>query len=879
MLGHFFKPRWQHKQAAQRLRAVAELAPSDAEHQRILSQLASSDPAVEVRLAAIAAVTELGTLDTLTADPDHSIADAARQQLQSLLAGTAAGSPALEVRKHLVTHTDHLPTLLGVVQHSPDSELRLLALSRIEHGDSLLELALQAPDAALRLAAAQRLSDSNLLRRLIKDSRDKRVQQWAREQSRRLNQAQQAAEERSAVRSAVTRELQQHRHRPLDSLYRPRLTQLQQQWIDAADGAEEAEYSAFRSAVEACDAVMAAAEAALAAEQAALRAAQEQQTVLAELVTLCRSLDEAPLTQALGSFYAAQTLQQRHWDALAALHPVATADAERFTTLIAALGERLALLSDLQADAPALQALLDDTAELPEQSRATVEAWLTRWPQHLPQPTLLQQLAKRVQPPAVAVVDTSASMAADRPTRSAHQQQIDQALGQLQRALQQRNLRQANRLWQRLEALLAEQPDASRQARLERLQPERDELRDWHAFAAEPKKIELCDTMEQLADAPLDAEEQASAIQALHEQWRALMSSDQDADQALWERFKTASDRAYAPCQVHFDELDALRSHQLAARAALCDQLEALLAAQAEHSETDWPALFLIRRQAPAEFRALEPVRFNDARPVNRRFSQLLKALDQRLEQASNTHAALLEQQCAAVEALLANADVRDAAEQVKPLQRQWKQAGWVHPRQYRGLHKRFRSACDQLFQRRDEQRQALRATQDSQQHALRAALDHLDSCLAAPTEANVRAALTAVDALPAPRREGPLHGRRERGRRAAQTLLAALPQLARREALRTQLEALPDRDDDSAALRELVIAIEVTAEVPSPEEARAERMQWQLGELSRAMTGGSNQPALERCEALLAAQQPLLAAGLTPALRQRLLQAVAALV
>ncbi|HAJ44000.1 MAG TPA: DUF349 domain-containing protein, partial [Alcanivorax sp.] len=138
----------------------------------------------------------------------------------------------------------------------------------------------------------------------------------------------------------------------------------------------------------------------------------------------------------------------------------------------------------------------------------------------------------------------------------------------LRRELQQGNLKHANRLWHKAEAVLAEQNDPWLQQQLERLTPRREELRDWHAFAAQPKKEQLCERMEALAETDMDAEERASAVQALHEEWRALMSSDQDQDQALWDRFKAASDRAYEPCRAHFAELDAQREENLRRREA-----------------------------------------------------------------------------------------------------------------------------------------------------------------------------------------------------------------------------------------------------------------------------------------------------------------------
>src|SRR5699024_10317369 len=155
------------------------------------------------------------------------------------------------------------------------------------------------------------------------------------------------------------------------------------------------------------------------------------------------------------------------------------------------------------------------------------------------------------------------------------------------------------------------------------LKEQLQELQDWHNFAAEPKKEDLCQGMEALIAEALSPPEKANAIQALHQEWRELMSSDQEADQALWDRFKEASDKAYEPCQEHFKELDAQRAEKLKERQALCEQLEALLAQTQQADAPDWQGLFTIRRQAPQSYFAIEPVRYTDARPTDQHFSKL----------------------------------------------------------------------------------------------------------------------------------------------------------------------------------------------------------------------------------------------------------------
>ena len=250
-------------------------------------------------------------------------------------------------------------------------------------------------------------------------------------------------------------------------------------------------------------------------------------------------------------------------------------------------------------------------------------------------------------PPALrnTTVTAAAEPAAEQPgtkTGKREQNDVDRTLNTLQSALRQRQLRFANRLWHKLEQL-EQDINAAQQARIEKLKPQLDELRDWHAFAAEPKKASLCEQMEQLVDSQLPPREKADAIQLLQDQWRELMSADQQSDQALWERFRAAADAAWAPCREHFAELGRERADNLSKRIALCEQLSHYLESLQGKQDTDWAAVAEVRRTAPQEWSRYQPVRFTDARDVSKQFSAQLKQLDDLLDQAASTNIAAME--------------------------------------------------------------------------------------------------------------------------------------------------------------------------------------------------------------------------------------------
>lgn len=876
MLGKLFRPRWRHQNADQRLRAVTELSLDQPQSHEILASLAREDSETTVRARAASRVTDIALLMEISRqDTSDSVRDAAGTQLQRLLAGTAEHSPALALRLQQLQQTDDPAVLLFVARNSPDADCRLTAAARLDNPEQLLEIAVDGRDAAVRIAAAERITDAALLRRLVREGRDKRVQQHAREQLRQFQQSAQAAKERSESRAAVLAELTQHGGRAVDALYRARLTQLQQQWAQASADASAEEQQRFQQAEARCLAKADELDRQL-AEAARRQAMQaEQQAAIDGLMELQQELSEELLQEQLGSLRAAIALQQHRWQAATEEVAAEPALAERFRALqqhwqtvlettdaVAAATERLTALTT------ALSATPDDEA-----LRAEAAGWLQRWPASTPRPAPLAALAAALQP--LRPTQPERARTPKTAERAAIQQPLDNLIGTIQRALRQRNLRHANRLWQKAEAMLAEQPDETRQARLEKLRPDLDELRDWHAFAAEPKKIELCERMEALARQALDPAEKATAIQALHEEWRSLMSSNQDIDQHLWDRFKAASDLAYEPCREHFREQDAERADNLARRVALCDQLEQLLEKiQAQPEATDWPTVFTIRRQAPEEFRGYEPVRFTDARNASRRFSQLLGALDEQLKQTSTRHAEMLTELCDAADALLGMEDVQAATGQAKQLQQRWKQTGWVHPQPYRALHRRFRKTCDALFARQHADREAARASRAEERAQLEQALQSFSAALPELAPAQLREQMQTLEALPCPR---PLLRQRDQLLVRAREQLAALPRLQLCQQLQALVNTAPDAAEETPAQRELAVAVEVTAEAPSPEEARQERLRWQLEKLPAAMTRGATD-RLEECSRLLRDAAPVLDAGLAPAVRSRLLQALALL-
>lgn len=839
MLGKLFKPRWQHRDAEVRAQAVATLDPR--QDQETLSKLARDDDSARVRAAAVSALLDLHLLDRLIeTDTDAGVRETASDRFVALLAGTVDGAPAVDTRLRLIQHTGNARVLLHVARHSPDQECREAALAAIDEPDALYRLALEGADAALRLAAAERLNDSTLLRQLGREGRDKKVVRIARDRIKAMQAEDAEARRHEEQLDALIDALEQLAQHSADPLFEGRLQRLEQRWHALAEHADDARSARVESALGRCHGHLREQQEAAARQQALESAAHERRAALDTLRSLYRDLSAETWDQQLGELRSAVATQERRWQAAGEL---LEADDESDLMFHSRLSEwrRLIALAEAALDAE------DD-----EQRRDLAE----QWPAEVAAPSAL---ATARPPELTEQKEEQKPRPAARPSANSEHRGLVVAL---RRELERGNLKHANRLWHKAEAVLAEQRDPWLQQQLERLTPRREELRDWHAFAAQPKKEQLCERMEALAETEMDAEERASAVQALHEEWRALMSSDQDQDQALWDRFKAASDRAYEPCRAHFAELDAQREENLRRREALCQQLADFVAAQ-DWQNADWQAVWEIRRQAPQEWKSHAPVRFTDAREAQKRFSALLSEIDERLEeawrQAEQPRQALLERAAALAEGVAADqgeqgVDVRGAAREAQELQKQWRAAPWLPPARHRPFQKRFRRIMDTIFAARQadtEQKQAQRAEAAEQaQTVLERAAQQTALPLPEQDGATLAALAEELQTLDSASLGRGVQQQLQRLQEQLRALRKDLPRWQRWQAARERLSGAPS-GEARAEDRALAAALEALAGVDSPEHAREERMAWQLERLPKAMKSSGFTP-LEEALALV---------------------------
>ena len=252
-------------------------------------------------------------------------------------------------------------------------------------------------------------------------------------------------------------------------------------------------------------------------------------------------------------------------------------------------------------------------------------------------------------------------------------------------------------------------------------------LRDWQHFATDPKREELCSQMQSIADNPKEPDEQAQRVKELRAQWNELGGK---GPKDIAAKFDEAASRAFEPCRLHYAKLAEARTKNLETRKGILNQIEDFV------SSTDWANADLasarnILNSARKEWRDAFPVERTANKKLEKSFQTVTDTLYSKLQAGWSENLAAKEALVTSAEALLSSEDPLPARlDEAKKLQKRWKEAGPVPRGPDQKLWKRFRTACDSLFNTRDEERSAHQARFAADQTTANLRLDEFEQAI-----------------------------------------------------------------------------------------------------------------------------------------------------
>ena len=703
-IADFFRPKYRHSDVRVRSEAIRALTADDA---AILEQIARTDRDIGVRRLAIEKIdlpdllAELGSAETerslreliteraaelWTSAACSKNADEAGNALAGIIklgdqhalveVVVRAANPA--IRKRAFGELRDPRALAELAKSDAAQDLRTAAVAQIDDGDVLRALAIDTTQKEVGLAAVEKLDDVDRLENVAQKAKNKAVAKRARKIVSEIEAA-----EKAKSKSAVPDELKRRR-------------------------AEKAQLVREVEAV---------------AETFDF-AKHEEMIAKAEVAWARLGVDDGDerFTKAVERFWKRKELHEstaRSADELRVIEREAAREKER------AAAEREAKAKQAQQAAePESEEMrlgreareAEDVALRAERDAKRAEDDARRAAQAAERDVKAREEAERSAQIATSLEAMCTEMEALVAAESKDGRPIDRLLAQAGKAFD----------------AIGKVPAAQRDAIAERYRAARGKLviraselkeaEDWQRWTNVPKAEALIATAKQIAEAPATPE-LGNTLRQLQALWKEVGPMPQRRSKELWDTFKQTCDQVYekvkgvrAEEDVKFAEVTKVKEALIAEADSLADSTdfagtaEKLKVLQARWKESG----HLPRKQGDdlwKKFRAACDKFFERRKPM-------LEARNaEESDNLARKHALIARAQSVANSA--GEGTWGKAIGEIKDLQAQWKEIGYVPRRDADTVWKGFRAACDSLFTKRDQAR-------DSEANAHRAVVDGL---------------------------------------------------------------------------------------------------------------------------------------------------------
>ena len=219
-------------------------------------------------------------------------------------------------------------------------------------------------------------------------------------------------------------------------------------------------------------------------------------------------------------------------------------------------------------------------------------------------------------------------------------------------------------------------------------------------------KIAVAERAEQLVEEP-DIKKAARELDELHEEYKHIGPVPRDEQESLWQRFKAASDKIHDRRREDIETFKEQLKKNLEEKLKLVEEVKEFAGFESD-SIKEWNKKTKELQQLQKRWEAAGSMPRSQAKEVNRQFWSSFKAffahkgeffqrLDAQREENLKKKESLVEQ----AESLKESEDWKTTANELKRLQREWKDIGPVPERSRESVYQRFKAACDAFFERR----------------------------------------------------------------------------------------------------------------------------------------------------------------------------------
>ncbi len=719
MFKKLFRPKWQHDNPVIRKEAILSLKTDDPALHQILAECAQTDDSLEVRQSAISQLTDSTLLRALCEDPDESIRDTAINRFADMLSGIT-GNMDNEQRQQAIDNCSQA-MLFEIACRKTDNSVQEQALTLLTDQNYLVELLKISENSRTRQMAVAGIVDPQSLKSAITmlKNKDKRALQMAKGKLNALKEKSRSQQHLMEQQQTTCTQMEALAESSYQSQYAGKYNILQQQW-QSLEGKQQGKQDKplserFRKAAALCLKTIE-----LHQKEEELRLAEEEQHQLCKRIQeqICDDLEQN-ITQlnhsddlnstSVADFQETYSILKSNWQSQREKYRPHPKEQMRYDKASLLLDDYLIASNRLLTQLDSFNVIFEKITNRERKVQfKQLQDWLDKltkkiqsvqWPEQLPYPANLQKLNELQQ-------QLHAELEKLKSEQTQIKHNLQQQLNDLDSKLDNGSIDEAHSLLPRIRSNL-DKLNSQEQKTFERqyfqLSKRLSEYDDWRQFATDPKREQLCEEMEKLVEIAIPIQQKSQAIKELQQEWKQL--GDSRNTRHLWQRFKSAADNAYAPCKQYFEAQNQLRAHNYEQRKKICRELQQFIQ-QADWENADWKAAEKIYAVAKEEWRTFAPVDRAKIKGIQQEFNALLDQLNSKLRGQRQSNSAAKEALIQQAEALIECEDVQEAIDQAKGLQQKWQNIGITYRKDNQTLWKKFRKACDAVFERRNHERE-----------------------------------------------------------------------------------------------------------------------------------------------------------------------------
>lgn len=252
-------------------------------------------------------------------------------------------------------------------------------------------------------------------------------------------------------------------------------------------------------------------------------------------------------------------------------------------------------------------------------------------------------------------------------------------------------------------------------------------------------KLELCARAEKLADVEL-IKDAIRELNELHHEFKHLGPVPKEDKEAVWQRFKTASDAVYARRDAYLQNLQQELQVNYNSKATLSEEVQIFISFQSDRIK-EWNQKTKEILDLQKRWEVIGGLPRARAKDVNKKFwtafktffnnkNAFFKKLDEEREQNLQIKNDLVKK---ALELKESN-DWERTSNELKNLQQKWKDVGPVPEKFREKVFKEFKDACDHFFEQRRTQHDKVELEQSENLRLKEEICTELESHIAAKT-------------------------------------------------------------------------------------------------------------------------------------------------